>query len=309
MTGSRRGVPNRRAGLLAPVLRTLAVVAVSLSAPACLTRTVATQGPFWQAAVEVPMLHVPGLAPPPRADEIEQLQVEGVVRGHESSPLAGADHLLDLTRPEGTRWQLHYRIGAAGLRLPIAKGDTVHMVLLQRLRGADGQVDRGLLVYRWRMADGRVVQVLIAAVETDGILAAAGLPASLAAIRPSDRVVYHDAGAFGDDCDVLRAHRYFHVRQADLPQAAHGRARSAWVAPGTQVVLDDGTDRYLVALLDNRTTIQTSCAVTPAAASAWTAIRQVAPPQAAGTAIRRVLPVPAPFSVGVPAAPASSETP
>ncbi len=289
---------SRRATSLLAAL--FATVVLCTLGSGCSSRQVVLRRPFWQTAADLPMLHVPGLAPPSQTGEIVAENVEGVVRAHARSPLGGADHLLELARLDGSRWLLHYRLGG-GLQLPVARGDTVHIVVLQRQRAADLQVDRGLLLYRWRMVAGQTREQLAAAIDTRDILARDRLPAPLATIQTTDIAVYHDAGPYGDDCDELRSHQFFRVRPGDLPAEVRGRSKAGLIAPGGQATLDDGSDRFLVLFLDNRTTPQTTCRTTPAPNWAWSAIRKARLVDPPGTPIRRVLPAPRPFPGATPA--------
>lgn len=115
---------------------------------------------------------------------------------------------------------------------------------------------------------------LVAVVENREILPNETLPATLRALRATDIAAYHESGTFAGDCDEVRAHHHFRISQPKWIASMDGaQPDERLLPPGSRVVLDDGTDRFDVLLLDNRKTESSSCLQVPEPNWSWAAVR------------------------------------
>ena len=265
---------------------------------ACGGLQVSHEGSFWMRAAGDPTIKVA----PGRTNTTPGVTItdtfEGKVTLHQRASGSAADHVLALARAGGDEVRLYYRIGGARA-IPVQVGDQVRMKLLQRRHAEDEGMDVGLMIWRWQATAtvlaptplgagnkpvagalrGEELMQLVTVVQTRDIISVDDVPQVLAALRKTDIPAYHESGTYRGVCEEIRAHHHFRITR---PQWVKERADSGderLLAPGTNVVLDDGRDRFGVHLMDNRVVKRDSstCKSVPEPTWSWSAIRVARP--------------------------------
>ena len=93
-----------------------------------------------------------------------------------------------------------------------------------------------------------------------GVLTNKLLPALLRGLTPTEEPAYHESGVYSENCEEVHSHYYFEVEQLEWLVSVQGKdSKTRLVAPGSNLVVDDGQVRYDVVLLDNRKTTRSTC--------------------------------------------------
>jgi len=231
---------------------------------------------FWRDAEHDAVVALePALNLPDQASNTT-FEFEGVVVDHTnysgSSALrqTGAEYSLTLLQPNGRVISMHYRIGA-GRKIPLNYGEIGHIALWDRPLGTGGVARaRSLLVGRVKRDAKKVKQLsIVAALDVSAGLPRDRLPRALAAIAPSDVLVYQTAHRLADDCYLSVLHHQFLITADGSVEVQKPRARK--FSPGTRVKVGDPSLWWDVLLLDNRRTAASNCQDEPAL-WAWSAV-------------------------------------
>jgi hypothetical protein len=260
----------------------IGVLLVSASCLACSTQQVRHSEAFWRQAIGDATVRVV----PPRdvgaPGVTTQDEFRGAVVRHERASGSAVDHVLELKRAGGDIVKIYYRIGGNRV-LPLATGDHGVIRVLHRRHVEDDGVDVGLLAWRLGLTVGAAgtaaptsteSKELVAVVEMREVLDPKTVPALLKSLRATDIAAYHESGTYVGNCEEIRAHHHFRImRPKWVVTEATKPLESRLLGPGSMVVLDDGSDRFEVLLLDNRKTEASTCIVAPEPTWSWAAVR------------------------------------
>lgn len=231
---------------------------------------------FWRDAEHDAVVALePALNLPDQASNTT-FEFEGVVVDHTTYSgtgglrQAGAEYSLTLLQPNGRVVSMHYRIGA-GRKIPLNYGEIGHIVLWDRPLQAGGVARaRSLLIARVKRDSKKGKQLsIVAALDVSGGLPRDRLPRALAAIAPSDVLVYQTAHRQADDCYLSVLHQQFLIIADGGADVQRPRARK--FSPGARVKVGDPSLWWDVLLLDNRRTAASNCQEEPSL-WAWAAV-------------------------------------
>lgn len=232
---------------------------------ACSSAATRSAADFWSDAEPDPVLDFdPPLQLPATATTFVD-DFDAVVADQGPSRVAGADFTLDMRTPAGDKIALHYRIG--GQRsVPVQRGDKVHLTTWHRVAVSHDVMARGLAITVQQA--GTPGGKIVALVDTQGVVPPTRLPASLAAIRPTDTAAWQTSERVDNECDVALLHQKFNLGTDPGKAPAEPRL----LPPGARVHVTDGGTTYDLVLLDNRRVIATTCVPEPAAWWGWAAV-------------------------------------
>ncbi|GEM_PF-3547549 len=262
-----------------PRLNAVAAVLVLAVAGGCGAAQAEVSNVFWLKANGDPTVKLSGAQEPSAPGVTMTSDVRGTVANHGRASGSAADYVLVVAQDGESPRRLYYRIGGRR-RIPVRIGDVVKVRVLMRRHVEDDGLDVALLV--WREASTATIgddtvnekEELIAAVAMMGLLEKQRVPQALRVLRTTDIAAYHESGTYKADCEEIRAHQYFRVTRPEWIVALEGASRSArLLGPGQRFQIDDGANRFEVALLDNRRTESSTCRSAPEPVWSWAAIR------------------------------------
>lgn len=258
------------------VLLPLLLFAVGLFLARCASGPTLQATDFWRDAEHDAVVALePALNLPDQASTTS-FEFEGVVVDHTAYSgtaalrQAGAEYSLTLLQANGRVVSMHYRIGG-GRKIPLNYSEIGHIVLWDRPIGTAGAARaRSLLITRVKRDPKKGKQLsIVAALDVSAGLPRDRLPRALAAISPTDVLVYQTAHRQADDCYLSVLHQQFLIIADGGVDVQRPRARK--FAPGARVKVGDPSLWWDVLLLDNRRTAASNCQDEPAL-WAWAAV-------------------------------------
>lgn len=244
-----------------PLRRCAVLLGIATLLGACGTTQTLTTTAFWQEAAGDPLLAFEPALPLPSGVTTTTIEFDAEVKALDHARRPGVDHNVELRLDSGERLVLHYRIGA-GRALPLKSGETVHMAIFRRGPGPERAPADGLLMTGLRPGLFGQRRQILAVVDVDGVVPRMRLPPALAAIQPTDVLVYQTAQHVEGQCYLSLAHNQLAVAD-DAAARKSGRLLQQTVAPGGRLQVANGEASLDVLMLENRRVVSTTCRPEP----------------------------------------------
>ena len=254
---------------------------------ACATTQTLTTTAFWQEAAGDPLLAFEPALPLPSGVTTTTIEFDARVKALDHARRPGVEHNVELHLDSGEQLILHYRIGALRA-LPLKGGETVHVAIFRRGPGPERGPADGLLMTGMRPGPFGQRRQILAVVDVDGVVPRVRLPPALAAIQPTDVLVYQTARHVEGQCYLSMAHNQLAVAN-DAATRKSGRLMQQTVAPGARLQIANSEASLDVLMLDNRRVVSTTCRPEPLPSWSFAALWM-----AEATTKAEVQPAPAP---------------